>query len=168
MGDAMKCPHCGFHLVELPGVAMFCPNGNCHVPGDPAQAAGFRVPLEPLPPSFPPPPPDPRDAEIARLTAENARLRERSQLMEDWYVGAVADVRRLEAENARLREALARCQPLVALLTVRQVIQGGDDAIEASGLNPWCINEGRATGDERIGTWWVDAALNGEPRDPAG
>lgn len=61
----------------------------------------------------------------------------------------------LRARVAELEAAVARCRPLLALLTVRQVIEGGDDAIQASGLNPWCINEGRATGDERIDPWWL-------------
>lgn len=68
---------------------------------------------------------------------------------------AAAEITRLRAEVEELRAKLDRARPLVALLTVRQVIQGGDDAIAASGLNPWCINEGRATGDEPIGTWWL-------------
>ncbi len=58
-----------------------------------------------------------------------------------------------------LREALRRCLPLVSLVTVRQALDGGGKALEASGLNPWCLNEGLATGGERIGTWWAEAAL---------
>lgn len=68
---------------------------------------------------------------------------------------AAAEITRLREEVAELRAKLDRVRPLVALLTVRQVIQGGDAAIQASGLNPWCINEGRATGDEPISTWWL-------------
>jgi hypothetical protein len=51
-----------------------------------------------------------------------------------------------------------RAQTLVSLLTVRQVIQAGDSAIDAAGLNPWCINEGRADGSARISAWWLAAA----------
>ena len=47
-------------------------------------------------------------------------------------------------------DRLKRLMPLARLLTVRNVIEAGDDAIRAAGLNPWCMNEGRATGDERI------------------
>lgn len=52
--------------------------------------------------------------------------------------------------------------PLLRLLTVRQVIEAGEPYITASGINPWCINEGLATGDERaISEWriesWQDA-----------
>jgi hypothetical protein len=68
--------------------------------------------------------------------------------------------------------ALAACEPvaglvdeldnarvLVGLLTVRQVIAAGDEAINAAGISPYCMNDGRATGDERVGTWSIDAAL---------
>lgn len=43
---------------------------------------------------------------------------------------------------------------LLSLLTVRQVIEAGPEYIEAAGLNPWCIAEGRATGDEPAVAWW--------------
>ena len=57
-------------------------------------------------------------------------------------------------------EALKRAQVLCRLLTVRQVIiEGGDKYIEAAGLNPWAINEGLATGDERIDPPFIDTAL---------
>ena len=69
---------------------------------------------------------------------------------------AAAEITRLREKVAELRAKLDRARPLVALLTVRQVIQGGDDVIAASGLNPWCINEGRATGDEPISAWWLE------------
>ena len=55
--------------------------------------------------------------------------------------------------------ALERAATLVKLLTVRQVIEAGDKATEAAGLNPWCINEGLATGGESIGSDWIDFAL---------
>lgn len=68
--------------------------------------------------------------------------------------------RELRAERDALRAALKRAQPLIALVTVRQAINAGDDTIEAAGLNPYAINEGLATGDEPISTWWIDAALD--------
>ncbi len=37
---------------------------------------------------------------------------------------------------------------LLGKITVRQVIGSGEDVIAAVGLNPWCINEGLAAGDE--------------------
>jgi hypothetical protein len=61
--------------------------------------------------------------------------------------------------HADLVEALKRVLPLLRLLTVRQVIEAGDEAITAAGLNPWCINEGLAEGSERLGLWWVEAAV---------
>jgi hypothetical protein len=58
-----------------------------------------------------------------------------------------------------LVKALERAQKLVRLVTVRQVIESGDDAIEAAGINPWAMNEGLAEGHERIDTYFIDAAL---------
>ncbi len=52
-------------------------------------------------------------------------------------------------------EIIARAARLISLLTVRQVISAGDDAITAAGLNPWCINEGLAAGEEKLNSWWL-------------
>lgn len=49
--------------------------------------------------------------------------------------------------------------PLLQLLTVRQVIEGGSSMIEAAGLDPWCMNEGKAQGDEPAISGWQVAAL---------
>lgn len=75
----------------------------------------------------------------------------------DWLI---EDVARLIASAPALVEALERAQALVGLLSVRQVIEAGDKAIDAAGLNPWAMNEGLATGDERIDAGWIDAALS--------
>lgn len=59
-----------------------------------------------------------------------------------------------------LVSALERAEHLVRLLTVRQVlIEGTSHAIIASGLNPWAINEGLATGDERVDAHFIGAAI---------
>lgn len=55
--------------------------------------------------------------------------------------------------------ALERANVLAKLVTVRQAIESGDEAIEASGLNPWCMNEGLADGYEKIGFYAVDLLL---------
>jgi hypothetical protein len=55
--------------------------------------------------------------------------------------------------------ALERCLPLLRLLTIGQVIAGGDKAIDASGLNPWCLNEGRAEAGDRLNLWWLECAI---------
>lgn len=52
-----------------------------------------------------------------------------------------------------LQDELKRAKKLASLVTVRQVIDVGDEYIEAAGLNPWCLNEGLTTGDERINIW---------------
>ena len=58
------------------------------------------------------------------------------------------------------RELLESCEMIAALIpilrsiTVRQVVDLGDDAIRAVGLNPYCMNEGRATGNEQAIDEW--------------
>lgn len=54
------------------------------------------------------------------------------------------------------RDALRRAATLVRLLTVRQVIEAGGDAIDAAGLNPWAMNEGLSDGSERISPAFLD------------
>jgi hypothetical protein len=58
-----------------------------------------------------------------------------------------------------LLAAAQRAQVLVRLLTVRQVIEAGNEAIDAAGLNAYCINEGLAEGHERLGFWQLDHAI---------
>ena len=70
-----------------------------------------------------------------------------------------AEAREARAAVAKLIEAAERANKLINLLTVRQVIEAGDEAIEASGLNQWCLNEGLAEGRESIGFWLLGAAL---------
>ena len=56
----------------------------------------------------------------------------------------------------RAPEALKRAAVLVPLLTVGQVFAAGTDAIEAAGLDPWCMNEGLADKDSTLGRqWWL-------------
>jgi hypothetical protein len=52
-----------------------------------------------------------------------------------------------------------RLRKLAGLVTVRQVIDAGDQAIDAAGLNPWCINEGLATGEERLNLSCTDELI---------
>jgi hypothetical protein len=67
-------------------------------------------------------------------------------------------VRAVNAHDA-LVAALKRVEVIASLVTVRQVIEAGDAAIEAAGLNPWAMNEGLADGTERVGTYFIDSAL---------
>ncbi len=65
-----------------------------------------------------------------------------------------------DAERIRLLEAtVRRLTTLARLVTVRQVIEAGNAAIDAAGLNPWCLNEGLADGHETLSLWWAEAAL---------
>lgn len=58
--------------------------------------------------------------------------------------------------TARSSEALKRAAVLVPLLTVGQVFAAGTEAIEAAGLDPWCMNEGLADKDSTLGRqWWL-------------
>jgi len=70
----------------------------------------------------------------------------------------IRDLAKREPFLSLIREA-ERAAVLLPLLTVRQVIDAGDRAIDAAGLNPWCINEGRATGHERIDNCSLKHAL---------
>ena len=54
--------------------------------------------------------------------------------------------------------ALERAAALVRLLTVGQVMDAGDGAIAASGLDPWAVNEGKARRGDAIDAGWLDHA----------
>ena len=58
-----------------------------------------------------------------------------------------------------LLEALKRAEHLVRLLTVEQVMQAGNAAVDASGLHPFALNEGRADKGDRLSTYWLSAAI---------
>ena len=60
---------------------------------------------------------------------------------------------------SNLADELKRLRKLASLVTIRQVISAGDEYIDAAGLNPWCLNEGLATGDERISMDRIDSVL---------
>jgi hypothetical protein len=46
---------------------------------------------------------------------------------------------------------LAACPP-----TIGQILDSGDRAINASGLNPYCVNEGLATREDRHYPWKIE------------
>lgn len=54
----------------------------------------------------------------------------------------------------RCLRLLRECPP-----TVRRIIESGDRAIDLAGLNPWCMNEGLASGDESHLPWCLDSAI---------
>ena len=71
----------------------------------------------------------------------------------------IAGYREIEGVTVT-RKALERALRALRLLsecppTVRRIINAGDSAIEASGLNPWCMNEGAADGSESHLPWWI-------------
>jgi hypothetical protein len=57
--------------------------------------------------------------------------------------------------------ALERARILVGILTVGQVIRAGDRAISAAGLNPWCLNEGRAAAEDLLGSRCLECGDHG-------
>lgn len=59
-----------------------------------------------------------------------------------------------------LIEAAERAKLLLRGLTVGEVMERGIESINSAGLNPYCINEGRATGNEWISTDWLEAAIS--------
>jgi hypothetical protein len=69
------------------------------------------------------------------------------------------EITALKARVRELERALRRAKPLVRLVTVKQIIDAGEDAINAAGLDPWCLNEGTANGSERIDACFIHAAL---------
>lgn len=58
-----------------------------------------------------------------------------------------------------LLEAAKRAQILLRGLTIRDVFEAGNGAIDAAGLNPYCINEGMSDGSEGFESWWLDSAI---------
>lgn len=72
---------------------------------------------------------------------------------------AADELARLKRANASLRAGLERADVLVSLLTVRQVIEAGDRAIDAAGINPWLMNEGLAAGNEHISPSFMNSAI---------
>jgi hypothetical protein len=54
----------------------------------------------------------------------------------------------------RCLRLLQECPP-----TVRQIIEAGDRAIDAAGMNPWCMNEGLAEGNERHTPWQLEDCI---------
>ncbi len=65
---------------------------------------------------------------------------------------------KLLAAAPQMVEELQRARVLLQVLTVRDIIRAGDEAIEASGLNPWCVNEG-ADPNARFDPWRISALL---------
>lgn len=61
-------------------------------------------------------------------------------------------LRKAAKEIERLRAALEIMTQLHPTTTMRDVFDAGDKAIEAFGLNPWCLNEGRASEDDEVDT----------------
>lgn len=66
----------------------------------------------------------------------------------------------LKQDHAKLIELLEVSQTLMGILTIRQVMEAGSEAIEAAGLNPWCVNEGQTTGDDHVDLWKISAAID--------
>ena len=58
--------------------------------------------------------------------------------------------------NKEVIAVLKRAKILIEIISVKQVLESDNDIIFASGINPWCVNEGTATGYEKISTYFID------------
>lgn len=58
----------------------------------------------------------------------------------------------------RLLDALKRARILLDIVTIGQVIDSDNKVITASGLNPWCVNEG-ASRNDKINLNWLDTII---------
>jgi hypothetical protein len=86
----------------------------------------------------------------ARLIADAGTTYHRTGMTPSELAGLVVE----------LREQLKSLVRIMPDMTIRDILDRGDEVIEASGLNPWCVNEGLATGDELHDvTWRAQAAL---------
>ena len=56
-----------------------------------------------------------------------------------------------EQDIQRLLSIAKIASKFVSHVTIRQILELGAEAIDSCGLNPWCINEGLATGEESSG-----------------
>lgn len=69
-------------------------------------------------------------------------------------------VDRLEAENKELKaklKFLAADRDKPVWVTFQQIVDGpgmSDEFCEAAGLNPWCLNEGRASLEDKTDIPW--------------
>jgi len=63
------------------------------------------------------------------------------------YCKSLPALRESHAELLAVAKRAAVLLPL-AQITIGDVLREGDAAIAAAGINPWCVNEGRASGHE--------------------
>ncbi|MEM9165992.1 MAG: hypothetical protein AAGB48_03100 [Planctomycetota bacterium] len=66
---------------------------------------------------------------------------------------------RFIAAAPEMYEALKRACRLMACLKIRDILAAGDEAILASGLDEWCVNEGKASGDENYYPSFADRII---------
>lgn len=70
------------------------------------------------------------------------------------YDKMIADIRELRSE-------LLKQKMLASLVTIKQCSDHSHEMMVIAGLNIYCMNEGLATGDERISReWTADVLLN--------
>jgi len=68
------------------------------------------------------------------------------------HIDGIAEADEAADEIERLRKALRVMCDACPEITIRDVLDAGDDAIAAFRLNPWCLNEGRASEDGIVNT----------------
>lgn len=107
-----------------------------------------------------------KDLAVYYIGADGYEPRVATAHCQEWgrYIAAASPAKvlalldRLEVLE-KVREAAEALSPLISLLTVRQVIEAGYDAINAAGLNPYCMREGLADGSERLGSTALSQSL---------
>ncbi|MFA7628587.1 MAG: hypothetical protein WCY37_04270 [Candidatus Dojkabacteria bacterium] len=65
----------------------------------------------------------------------------------------------LEGIMLKIVEVIRRLKAIAATATIGQIL-ADSDALEASGLNPYCVHEGLATGDMTLELWWAQDVLD--------
>lgn len=92
--------------------------------------------------------------EVLRLVDDYANSEEGVDA--EWIHGRLREAgERVVRECREAKEATRRAAVLVRLFTVRQVVDAGEEALDAAGLNPWCLNEGLARGEDRLSPSWL-------------
>lgn len=66
----------------------------------------------------------------------------------------------LDIKNKSIKElvnGLKRARKLLSCLTIREVLENGME--DEAGLNPYCINEGLASGEECVDCLWLESLI---------
>lgn len=68
---------------------------------------------------------------------------------------------KLESKNKLIKElvnGLKRAKKLLSCLTIREVLENGME--DEAGINPYCVNDGMADGDDYLICLWLECLIN--------